>query len=201
MTWANFMLKILSRLCAVSGLVVVFASFANAQLEIEITRGGGSRTPVAVVPFGWKGSGEAPPFDVSALISADLYRSGRFDPIGSDKMLQHPTGGIDVDFDDWSVLGVEGVVVGSVEQTGENAYFVKFELFDVYQRKQLVGYRMPASRGTPGHRTVVALPTCHSKATDHRSTYRRCALETELRYPVVPESMDRPRSLRTGGSS
>ena len=148
MTWANFMLKILSRLCAVSGLVVVFASFANAQLEIEITRGGGSRTPVAVVPFGWKGSGEEPPFDVSALIGADLYRSGRFNPIDSDKMLQHPTGGIDVDFDDWSVLGVEGVVVGSIEQTGDNAYFVKFELFDVYQRKQLVGYRMPASRGT-----------------------------------------------------
>jgi len=148
MTWAKFMLKILSRLGAVSGLVVVFANCANAQLEIEITHGVGTRTPVAVVPFGWTGSGAATPFDVSALIAADLHRSGRFDPIDSDNMLQHPTNGIDVDFDDWSVLGVEAVIVGSIEQTGANAYFVKFQLFDVYQRKQLVGYRMPASRGT-----------------------------------------------------
>jgi TolB protein len=142
------MLKILSRLCAVSGLVVVFAGIANAQLEIEITRGGSTRTPVAVVPFGWKGAGADTPFDVSSLIAADLHRSGRFDPIDSDNMLQHPTEGIDVDFDDWSVLGVEAVIVGSIEQTGDNVYFVKFQLFDVYQRKQLVGYRMPASRGT-----------------------------------------------------
>jgi TolB protein len=33
-------------------------------------------------------------------------------------------------------------------QTGDNAYSVQFQLFDTFGRKQLVGYRMPASRGT-----------------------------------------------------
>ena len=33
-------------------------------------------------------------------------------------------------------------------QTGENAYDLQFQLFDVFGRRQLVGYRMPASRGT-----------------------------------------------------
>jgi TolB protein len=129
------MLKLLSRLVAALGLVVVFAVTANAQLEIEITHGMGTRTPVAVVPFGWTGSGADAPFDVSGLI-------------GADKMLQHPTKGVDVDFDDWSILGVEAVIIGSIEQTGENAYKVQFRLFDVYRREQLVGYSMPASRGT-----------------------------------------------------
>jgi TolB protein len=142
------MLKSLSRLLGALGLVVVFAATASAQLEIEITRGMSTRTPVAVVPFGWQGDGAEAPFDITGLINADLYRSGRFEPIDAAKMLQHPTEGVDVDFDDWSVLGVEAVVVGSIEQTGENAYFVKFQLFDVYGREQLVGYRMPASRGT-----------------------------------------------------
>jgi TolB protein len=142
------MLKLLSRLIAALGIVVVFAGTANAQLEIEITRGMGTRTPVAVVPFGWTGSGADAPFDVSGLIGADLHRSGRFDPIDPDKMLQHPTAGVDVDFDDWSILGVEAVIIGSIEQTGENAYKVQFRLFDVYRREQLVGYSMPASRGT-----------------------------------------------------
>lgn len=63
-------------------------------------------------------------------------------------MLQKPTDGTDVDFDDWSILGVEAVIIGRVTQTGENAYSVQFQLFDVFGRDQLVGYRMPASRGT-----------------------------------------------------
>ena len=83
MTWARIMLKLLSRLVAALGLVVVFAVTANAQLEIEITHGMGTRTPVAVVPFGWKGSGADAPFDVSGLIGADLHRSGRFEPVDS----------------------------------------------------------------------------------------------------------------------
>ncbi len=63
-------------------------------------------------------------------------------------MLQKPTSGADVDFDDWGFVNVEAVVVGSVIQTGENAYTLQFQLFDVFGQRQLVGYRMPASRGT-----------------------------------------------------
>ena len=33
-------------------------------------------------------------------------------------------------------------------QTGNNEYSVQFQLFDVFGREQLVGYRMPATRGT-----------------------------------------------------
>jgi len=141
----------LSRLLAVVGLVVVCVTPAAAQLEIEITRGMGSRTPVAIVPFGWQGlesSDSVAPFDVSSLIGADLQRSGRFAPVDESKMLQKPTSGIDVDFDDWSILGVEAVVVGSVTQNGANDYDVQFQLFDVFRGEHIFGYRMPASRGT-----------------------------------------------------
>ena len=88
------------------------------------------------------------PLDVAQIISNDLTRSGRFAPIAERDMLQKPTSGVDVDFDDWSILGVEAVVVGKITQTGENAYDVQFQLFDIFGRDQLVGYRMPASRGT-----------------------------------------------------
>ncbi len=120
---------------------------AMAELTIEITEGI-KRRPIAIVPFGWEGNAASMPTDISGVISADLTRSGRFAPIPEGDMLQKPTSGVDVDFDDWSVLGVEAVVVGRVTQTGENAYDVQFQLFDVYARDQLVGYRMPASRGT-----------------------------------------------------
>ena len=121
---------------------------ARAELDIEITQGAGHRTPVAVVPFGWVGNASDAPLDIAEVISNDLTRSGRFAPIAIRDMLQKPTEGVKVDFDDWSILGVEAVIIGRVTQTGANAYKVQFQLFDVFGRDQLVGYSMPASRGT-----------------------------------------------------
>jgi len=128
-------------------LLVSLSNIVQAQLVVEITEGI-KRRPIAIVPFGWEGSGDAMPSDVARIISDDLTRSGRFAPIPEEDMLQKPTTGVDVDFDDWAILGVEAVVVGRVTQTGDNAYSVQFQLFDVFGRDQLVGYRMPASRGT-----------------------------------------------------
>jgi TolB protein len=128
--------------------VLLVPALGSAQiLDIEVT-GVAQPTPVAVVPFGWEGDGANMPLDVVEVIKADLLRSGRFAPIGEEKMLQKPTEGSDVDFQDWSFVGVEAVVVGQVVQTGANAYTLQFQLFDVFGRRQLVGYRMPASRGT-----------------------------------------------------
>ena len=126
----------------------LFGSTALADITVEITKGGVARTPVAVVPFGWEGQSAGMPLDIAEVIAADLQRSGRFEPIAEDNMLQKPTTGAEVDFDDWSFVKAEAVVVGQVVQTGENAYTVSFQLFDVFRRQQLVGYRIPASRGT-----------------------------------------------------
>jgi TolB protein len=131
---------------ALAALCALFSLPATAEITIEITGGGVKRAPIAVVPFGFSGQGAAP-LDIAEIISADLYRSGRFEPVPETEMLQKPTAGTDIDFEDWTRLNIEAVVIGNVEQTGDNAYTVQFQLFDPYQRSQLVGYRMPASRG------------------------------------------------------
>ena len=138
------MRKLLVTFCLISTFLT---GVAQAELDIVITEGI-KRRPVAVVPFGWQGNGPNAPLDIAQVISDDLTRSGRFAPIDEHDMLQTPTSGVDIDFDDWSILGVEAVVVGNVTQSGENAYNVQFQLFDVFGRDQLLGYRMPASRGT-----------------------------------------------------
>jgi TolB protein len=148
MAWDLNMLDYCVRRITLCGLLLLVAVAAEAQLQIEITEYAGKQTPVAVVPFGWEGEEPTAPFDITAVIAADLRRSGRFAPIPEGDMLQKPTTGIEMDFDDWSILAVEAVVVGKVTQTGANAYSVQFQLFDVFKGEQLVGYRMPASRGT-----------------------------------------------------
>jgi len=134
-------------LLAIVLIPFVIGDAANAALDIVITDGI-KRRPIAIVPFGWEGNTSAMPVDVAEIISNDLNRSGRFAPLPLEDMLQKPTTGADVDFDDWMLVGVEAVVVGRVMKTGDNAYSVQFQLFDVNGQRQLVGYRMPASRGT-----------------------------------------------------
>jgi len=134
-----------TRILMLLGLLAANTAIADLVIDVQ---GVAQPTPVAVVPFGWEGDAPDMPLDVVKVIRDDLLRSGRFAPIDEAKMLQKPTDGADVDFQDWSFVGVEAVVVGKVIQTGANAYTLQFQLFDVFGRRQLVGYRMPASRGT-----------------------------------------------------
>lgn len=129
-------------------IMIIFAcGTASAQkLRIDVT-GIAQPTPVAIVPFGFQGSSStAAPVDIAGIISADLRRSGRFAPVDEAKMLQKPTDGSDLDFQDWSFLGVEAIVVGKLVQTSADAFTLQFQLFDTFRRKQLVGFRMPATR-------------------------------------------------------
>jgi len=139
---------VIKRLYLAVILTALFASQASAQKLVIDVQGVSQPTPVAIVPFGWEGNSPAVPLDVAEVIQADLRRSGRFAPIDESDMLQKPTDGPGVDFDDWSVLGVEAVVVGKIIQTDENAYTLQFQLLDTFRRKSLFGFRMSASRGT-----------------------------------------------------
>ena len=166
-------------------IAILLVGTAQAELKIEITQGAGSRTPVAVVPFAWVGTSPGMPLDIAEVIGADLTRSGRFAPIPEGDMLQKPTAGADLDFDDWSILGVEAVVIGRVEQTGANAYTVQFQLFDVFRRRQLVGYRMPASRGTMRRVAHRAADMIYEKLTGIKGVFG-----TKVAYVTVEEQRD-----------
>jgi TolB protein len=170
--------------CKLFLLTVLLSGPAYADLVIEITEGI-KRRPIAIVPFGWEGTGPSAPLDIAKVISDDLNRSGRFAPIPVENMLQKPTNGADVDFGDWSILGVEAVVVGSVSQTGENAYTVQFQLFDVYGRDQLVGYRMPASRGTMRRVAHRAADMIYEKLTGIKGVF-----DTKVAYITAQQRGD-----------
>jgi TolB protein len=127
--------------------IVLFAAMlsANAELRIEISEGVDKAIPIAVVPFGWTGNGAAP-FDVSGLVASDLARSGRFKPLSPGDMLERPTSGRAIDFDDWRILGIEVIIVGQLVETTPDQYDIQFQLFDVFRGEQLLGYRQPAKR-------------------------------------------------------
>lgn len=111
-------------------ITVAFSAKVFASLEIVITEGVDSARPIGVVPFKWKGQG-AMPGDISKVIMADLMRSGKFNPVAVDKMPQYPETADEVSYTAWATLGVDTVLVGSIEEQGANRYLVTYQLIDI----------------------------------------------------------------------
>lgn len=126
----------------VLGLVLGLGT-ARAELVIEITKGVEGAIPIAIVPFGTQ---TALPEDIPAIVSADLARSGRFDPLRSQSYLDRPTTYTEINFANWRALTVDYIVVGQVEPA-VGGYRVQFELAEVFQGNQLLGLSFEVGEG------------------------------------------------------
>lgn len=132
----NFFKQIL--LVAVLGINV---SIGHAALTIEITEGTESAVPVAVVPFASVGA----PVSISAVVNADLARSGYFKMLAEQNMPGRPSTAAAVNYKDWQTAGQNYMVVGQVNSAGGGQYAVQFQLLDVFKGGQMLGYRMNSS--------------------------------------------------------
>ena len=137
------MLKLVRSL-ALLAIAAFVAPAANAQLVIEITRGQENAVPIAVVPFGWE-SANAAPFDVAEVVAADLQRSGRFAPLDRKDMIDRPTAGDQIRFQDWRYLKSDFIVVGKLTPNGGDRYTAQFELFNVLNGQRLTGQSVTAT--------------------------------------------------------
>lgn len=118
---------------------------AGAVIEITVTEGVEQALPIAVVPFGWTGTGEPPAF-MESTIGNDLARSGRFAPMDMADMPQRPVDFAAVNFKDWRMLGMQNLVIGTLRETGPDQYEVEFRLLNTYSGSQVAGFRVPATR-------------------------------------------------------
>jgi len=169
---------------------LVAALPARAVLRIEITQGVEGAYPIAVVPFGWRGPG-APPEDVAAIVARDLHLSGRFQLLPEREMPARPSHAGEVAFPAWRALGLDALVVGRLEAAGPDAYVVQFQLLDVYQRRQLLGYRIPARRGQLRRVAHRIADLVYEKLTGERG-----AFDTQVAYVSVERAADGARTYR-----
>jgi len=126
------------------------AGVANAQLVVEITRGQEDAVPIAIVPFGWESEGAAP-FDVAEVVAADLQRSGRFAPLERKDMIDRPTSGEQIRFQDWRYLKSDFIAVGKLAPLpgeGGGRYAAEFELYNVLTGQRLTGQRLTAAENS-----------------------------------------------------
>src|SRR4249920_3378441 len=102
------------------------AAFAQG-LDIGLVVGNDSALPITVVPMPYQGSAAAPGADVGAVIRADLNRSGQFNSLAQEKIIEQPTRGSEIKFPTWRVLKQDFIVVGRVLDDADGGYRVEYE--------------------------------------------------------------------------
>jgi len=124
-------------------LLLCFATAAGAQLSIEITGAGGQRIPIAIAPFAGEGAlGQG----ISAIVRADLERSGLFRTLEVPALAPPLTEASAVNYAEWRARLADALVLGSVAARPDGRFEVRFKLFDTVKAADLSGVAYTLSR-------------------------------------------------------
>lgn len=116
-------------------------SGARAELKIDITQGTVEPLPIAITDL-VGGTPQAAQFgkDISAVISADLERSGLFRPLDPKAFIQSTTAlNVLPRFGDWRVINAQALVHGRADVLDDGRLKIEFRLWDVFAEQQMVG--------------------------------------------------------------
>ena len=110
----------------------LMSAAARAQFRVEISGIGATQLPLAVTRFlDEDRSGQA----VSAIVRADLERSGAFRLVDSDGVLDERS---QPKFTDWRGRGADALVAGSVSRLADGRFDVRYRLWDVVKGEELI---------------------------------------------------------------
>jgi len=107
---------------------------AFAQFRVEVSGVGLTQLPIALVPF--RGE-DASPQQISAIIRADLERTGQFRSVDPSGQSMDETSRPDMSV--WRQRAADALAGGSVTRLADGRYDVRFRLWDVVKGQDLGG--------------------------------------------------------------
>lgn len=110
---------------------LLMGTAAHAQLQIDIRGVGSNQIPVAVAAFADE---SVAPEQVSAIIRADLERSGVFKVIDAHQAISENA---NVDLSAFKSSGADALVVGSVSRLPDGRFAVRYKLLDTAKQAQI----------------------------------------------------------------
>lgn len=113
---------------------LMIATLAHAQLRVEIAGVGANQIPIAIAGFADE---TIAPQQVTAIIKADLARSGFFRIIDTGNAMSETT---PVNFGEWKSKGADALVVGSVQRLADGRFDVRYRLMDTLKSANLSGF-------------------------------------------------------------
>ena len=119
-------------------MLLMFNSIAHSQVDITIKAQGKKAISIAIVPFA---SAQQLPFSIHEIVGNDLFLSGKFEPIASNRFLALPSREEEVQYRDWLTIGADFLAIGSVVPVDGQNFQVTILLFDVAQQRRVGGFR------------------------------------------------------------
>jgi TolB protein len=109
----------------------LMAHASHAQFRVEVSGVGLTQVPIAIAPF--RGE-DGVPQKISAIVQADLERSGQFKVLPTGKVIDETER---PDVSDLRQKGADGVLTGSISRMSDGKYDVRIRLWDVVRNQDL----------------------------------------------------------------
>jgi TolB protein len=154
------------RRALVGALALAPALPAWAQFRVDVTGAGLTQLPIALPPFRAE---DAAPQKISAIVRADLERSGLFRAV--DASGQTPDETTRPDMTAWRQRAADSLAAGSVSRLADGRWDARFRLWDVVRDQDLggQGYVVPqADLRLAAHRIADAI---HEKLTGEKGVF------------------------------
>jgi TolB protein len=127
----SFLVRAFTAVWAVTFLM--WAPSVSAQFRVDISGVGATQLPIAVAKFRDENQQAQP---ISAIVRADLERSGVFRLIPTDAVLDE---GTPPNLTEWRSRASDALVIGSVTRLADGRLDVRFKLWDVVKGADLGG--------------------------------------------------------------
>jgi TolB protein len=129
-------------LCLFVLCMTVISGAARAEVKVNVTSGGVEPLEIAITTFhAANGAGSEIAMGVPQVISANLERTGLFEPLNPRAFIQDPAS-ISQDgprFGEWRAINAKALVTGTVTMDSSGKARVEFRLWDVFSQQQLMG--------------------------------------------------------------
>lgn len=122
------------------GFILLMASYAYADLTIDITQGVDKPYPIAIIPFANDVTSASLPQGMTGVMSNDLRNSGRFELLALNKMPAQPHSTNQFNWQVWTQAntGIEYALLGQVVPVGGGNYNVSFDLLSLLGNRPLI---------------------------------------------------------------
>lgn len=116
---------------------------ARALVEIDVNKGVIEPLPIAIPDFLGDPEGQ----EISAIIAADLKRSGLFAPIDASAFIEKISDpNAQPRFEDWKVINAQALVTGALSREGDGRFKAQFRLWDTFGGQQIEGQQFFANK-------------------------------------------------------
>ena len=116
---------------------------AQAQFRVEISGVGATQLPIAIAKFRDE-ERATPSLSISAIVRADLERSGQFKNVDAPGALDENSAPV---FSEWRSRATDALAAGSITRLADGRFDVRFKLWDVVKGTVIAGQSTAVEAG------------------------------------------------------